>query len=42
MSYLSIFIQSLPIGRESGIHLFFIAAIATPSIVLDVQKMRCG
>jgi C4-dicarboxylate-specific signal transduction histidine kinase len=38
LSYISIFIYSLLVGEESGIHLFFISAIATPFIVLDMRR----
>jgi signal transduction histidine kinase len=38
LSYISIFIYSLLVGAESGIHLFFISAIATPFIVLDMRR----
>ncbi len=40
ISYASIFVYSVLVGRESGIHLFFISAIATPFLVLDLHYKR--
>lgn len=40
ISYVSIFIYSILVGRDSGIHLFFLSAIATPFLVLDLQQRR--
>jgi signal transduction histidine kinase len=36
-SYTCIFCYSALLGRDSGIHLFFISAVAAPFIVLDVR-----
>lgn len=38
ISYASVFIYSLLLGRDTGIQLFFISAIATPFVVLDIRE----
>ncbi len=38
LNYLSILIYSLAIGPDSGIHLFFISAIATPFALIEIKS----
>lgn len=40
LSYASVFLYSILLGRDAGIHIFLVSAIATPFVVLEIHQLR--